>query len=121
HPFDIGASQQVRRVRTCDSWVLAATRMWHVRTRLTCWLDQRSNANVSTCGQINAGLFGLANGGITGAGLGEGRPNVVPHAESDFIYASLAEELGLVGAFAVLLLYLLLVQRAVRAAVGISD
>src|SRR5690625_7749800 len=80
-----------------------------------------SNANFSTCGQINAGLFGLANGGITGAGLGEGRPNGVPHAESDFIYASLAEELGLVGAFAVLLLYLLLVQRAVRAAVGISD
>ena len=101
--------------------VFAVTQMSHVRTRLTCWLDPMSNANFSTCGQSNAGLYSLANGGITGAGLGEGRPNVVPHAESDFIYASLAEELGLVGAFAVLLLYLLLVQRAVRAAVGISD
>src|SRR5690625_6724764 len=63
--------------------VFAATQMSHLRTRLTCWLDPMSNANFSTCGQINAGLFGLANGGITGAGLGESRPNVVPHAESD--------------------------------------
>lgn len=46
---------------------------------------------------------------------------MVPHAESDFIFASFAEELGMVGAFALLLLYLLLVQRAIRAAVGISD
>src|SRR5690625_5692007 len=42
--------------------VFAATQMSHVRTRLTCWLDPMSNANFSTCGQINAGLFGLANG-----------------------------------------------------------
>lgn len=101
--------------------VFAATQMSHVRRRLTCWLDPLSRENFDTCGQVNAGLFGLANGGITGAGLGDGRPNVVPHAESDFIYTSLAEELGLVGAFAVLLLYLLLVQRSLRAAVGISD
>ena len=101
--------------------VFAATQMSHVRRRLTCWLDPLSRENFDACGQVNAGLFGLANGGITGAGLGDGRPNVVPHAESDFIYTSLAEELGLVGAFAVLLLYLLLVQRSLRAAVGISD
>ena len=101
--------------------VFAATQMSHVQTRITCWLDPLSRANFSTCEQINQGLFGLANGGITGAGLGEGRPDVVPHAESDFIFASFAEELGMVGAFALLLLYLLLVQRAIRAAVGISD
>ncbi|MDN6328707.1 MAG: FtsW/RodA/SpoVE family cell cycle protein [Brachybacterium sp.] len=101
--------------------IFAATQMGHVRTRLTCWLDPLSSANYSACEQISQGLFGLANGGITGAGLGEGRPDVVPHAESDFIFASFAEELGMVGAFALLLLYLLLVQRALRAAVGISD
>lgn len=101
--------------------VFAAIQMGHVRRRIDCWLDPLSRENFDACGQVNAGLFGLANGGITGAGLGDGRPNVVPHAESDFIYTSLAEELGLVGAFAVLLLYLLLVQRAMRAAVGISD
>ncbi|WP_394216496.1 FtsW/RodA/SpoVE family cell cycle protein [Brachybacterium vulturis] len=101
--------------------IFAATQMGHVRTRITCWLDPLSNENYSLCEQINQGLFGLANGGITGAGLGEGRPDVVPHAESDFIFASFAEELGAIGAFALLLLYLLLVQRALRAAVGISD
>ncbi|MDN5820753.1 MAG: FtsW/RodA/SpoVE family cell cycle protein [Brachybacterium sp.] len=101
--------------------IFAATQMSHVRTRITCWLDPLSSANYSTCEQIAQGLFGLSNGGITGAGLGEGRPDVVPHAESDFIFASFAEELGMVGAFALLLLYLLLVQRALRAAVGISD
>ena len=101
--------------------IFAATQMGHVRTRITCWLDPLSSANYGSCEQISQGLFGLANGGLTGAGLGEGRPDVVPHAESDFIFASLAEELGMVGAFALLLIYLLLVQRALRAAVGISD
>ncbi|MGY5765472.1 FtsW/RodA/SpoVE family cell cycle protein [Brachybacterium sp. DNPG3] len=101
--------------------VFAATQLSHVQTRIKCWLDPLASANFDRCGQINAGLYGLANGGITGAGLGSGRPDVVPFADSDFIYSSLAEELGLVGAFAVLLLYLLLVERAVRAAVGISD
>src|SRR5699024_3743919 len=87
--------------------VFAATQMGHVRTRITCWLDPLSSANYSSCEQISQGLFGLSNGGLTGAGLGEGRPDVVPHAESDFIFASFAEELGMVGSFALLLLYLL--------------
>lgn len=101
--------------------VLAITQLSHVRTRLTCWLNPMEPENFDRCGQINNGLFGLANGGLMGTGLGEGRPNVVPFAHSDFIYASLAEEMGMVGAFAVLLLYLFLVQRALRSAVGISD
>jgi cell division protein FtsW (lipid II flippase) len=101
--------------------VFAATQMSHVRTRITCWLDPLSSANYSSCEQINQGLFGLASGGLVGTGLGKGRPDMVPHAESDFIFSSFAEEMGMVGAFALLLLYLLLVQRAIRAAVGISD
>ena len=101
--------------------VFAATQMSHVRTRITCWLDPLSGENYSSCEQISQGRFGLANGGLVGTGLGEGRPDMVPHAESDFIFSSFAEEMGMVGAFALLLLYLLLVQRAIRAAVGISD
>ena len=101
--------------------VFAATQMSHVRTRITCWLDPLSGENYSSCEQISQGLFGLANGGLVGTGLGEGRPDMVPHAESDFIFSSFAEEMGMVGAFALLLLYLVLVQRAIRAAVGISD
>ena len=101
--------------------IFAATQMSHVRTRITCWLDPLSSANYGSCEQISQGLFGLASGGLIGTGLGEGRPDMVPHAESDFIFSSFAEEMGMVGAFALLLLYLVLVQRAIRAAVGISD
>lgn len=101
--------------------IYAITQVSHVRVRLTCWLDPLSSANYDRCYQIDQGLFGLANGGITGAGLGQGRPHIVPFAHSDFIFSSLGEEMGLVGAFAVLLLYLLLTQRALRTAVGISD
>ena len=101
--------------------ILAITQLSHVRTRLTCWLEPMARENFDRCGQINNGIFGLANGGLLGTGLGNGRPNVVPYAHSDFIYSSLAEEMGMVGAFAVLMLYMFLVQRALRAAVGISD
>lgn len=101
--------------------LLAITQVNRVRVRLTCWLDPLSSANFDRCGQINQGLFGMANGGLTGAGLGDGRVNLVPFGHSDFIYTTWSEEVGLVGAFGLLLLFLLLVQRALRTAVGISD
>ena len=53
-------------------------------------------------------------GGLVGTGLGQGRPDLVPLAESDYIVASLGEELGLVGLFAILALYVLFVARAYR-------
>lgn len=61
-------------------------------------------------------MFGLAHGGLFGTGLGGGLPNIVPLAESDFIISAIGEELGLVGLFAVLALYLFLVSRALRIA-----
>jgi cell division protein FtsW (lipid II flippase) len=64
--------------------------------------------------QIVQGLFGLGNGGLFGTGLGQGRPDLTPAASSDFIVASLGEELGLVGVFAILCLYLLFVSRGFR-------
>ncbi len=44
--------------------------------------------------QLVQGLFGFANGGITGTGLGQGRPYITPVANADYIVASLGEELG---------------------------
>jgi cell division protein FtsW (lipid II flippase) len=61
-------------------------------------------------------MFGLAHGGLFGTGLGGGLPNIVPLAESDFIISAIGEELGLVGLFAVLALYLVLIFRALRVA-----
>jgi cell division protein FtsW (lipid II flippase) len=66
-------------------------------------------------------LFGLATGGIFGTGLGQGRPGIVPFANTDFIASSLGEELGLVGVMAVLTLYLIIVARGIRAAIGTRD
>ena len=71
--------------------------------------------------QLVQGLFGMASGGLLGTGLGEGRPDIVPFAESDFILASIGEELGLTGLFALLVLYALLVERGLRTAIGVRD
>ena len=67
------------------------------------------------------GLYGMASGGLLGTGLGQGRPDIVPFAESDFIASAIGEELGLTGMFALLLLYALLVERGLRTAIGVRD
>ena len=61
-------------------------------------------------------LFALANGGLTGTGLGIGDPGAIPAAHNDFIFAALGEELGLVGATAVLAAFVLLVGAGMRTA-----
>lgn len=105
--------------------VLAWSRFTHVQDRVTAWLDpfapQVYDAQRGSSYQLVQGLFGMASGGLTGTGLGAGRPDLVPYAESDFIVAALGEELGLVGLFAVLMLYLVLVQRGLRTAIGVRD
>lgn len=71
--------------------------------------------------QLVQGLFGLSSGGLFGTGLGQGHPGITPFANSDFIYTSLGEELGLVGLFAILLLYLTIITVGFWAAVRVSD
>jgi cell division protein FtsW (lipid II flippase) len=92
----------------------------HVRLRVEVWLDPWTYANDSGY-QIVQSLFGLANGGILGAGLGQGFPNLVPFASTDFIIAALGEELGVTGLIAMLLLYAILIERGLRAAVSVRD
>jgi cell division protein FtsW (lipid II flippase) len=67
------------------------------------------------------GLFGFASGGVIGTGFGAGHPSIVPLAESDYIVASLGEELGLVGIFAILSLYLLFISRGMRIGINGAD
>lgn len=97
--------------------LLAASRFSHVQNRLQAWLDpfnQQVYDSVGGSYQLVQGLFGLAEGGFIGQGLGAGQPQLVPLANSDYIVASLGEELGLIGLFALLALYLLLVSRGFR-------
>src|SRR5699024_269833 len=97
----------------------------HVAARFDAWLRpfdaEVFDREVGGSWQVVQGLFGLASGGILGTGWGEGRPDIVAYAESDFIFASLGEELRLTRLIAILLLYLVFVQRGLRAAIGSRD
>jgi cell division protein FtsW (lipid II flippase) len=93
----------------------------HVRARVDIWLHPFDPDVADRSYQLVQGLFGMASGGLLGTGLGEGRPGIVPFAESDFILAAIGEELGLTGVFALLVLYALLVERGLRTAVGVRD
>jgi cell division protein FtsW (lipid II flippase) len=99
---------------------LVASRFFdYVERRFEVWLDPFSNANYSAIGgsyQLVQGIFGMANGDVIGTGLGGGFPQLIPLAESDFIFAALGEELGLAGVFVILAVYLLLVYRGLRIA-----
>jgi cell division protein FtsW (lipid II flippase) len=99
---------------------LVASRFFdYVERRFEVWLDPFSSANYNSIGgsyQLVQGMFGLAHGDVIGTGLGGGFPQLIPLAESDFIFAALGEELGLAGVFVILAVYLLLVYRGLRIA-----
>jgi len=92
----------------------------HVRLRVSIWLDTWSYAQDESF-QLAQGLFGLASGGLLGSGWGNGYPELVPFAKSDFIADALGEELGLAGLFAVLLLYAVIIERGFRTSVAVRD
>lgn len=98
--------------------------MGHVQRRVSVWLNAFDPEIYQATGgslQIVEGLFGMADGGLFGTGLGAGSPYRVPLANSDMIIASFGEEIGLVGVTAIVLLFLLLVSRGLRAALGSRD
>ncbi|WP_264028971.1 FtsW/RodA/SpoVE family cell cycle protein [Cellulosimicrobium sp. SH8] len=105
--------------------VLAASTFGHVQARVDVWLHpfdaEIFGRSPGGSGQLVGGLFSLGNGGLFGTGWGAGYPRTVPYAFSDFIYASLGEELGLTGLIGILLAYLILVERGLRTAIGVRD
>jgi cell division protein FtsW (lipid II flippase) len=97
--------------------IVAYKALPYVADRIHTWLNAFSNANYNAVGgsyQVVQGLFGLAHGGLVGTGLGLGAPQKTPLSQSDFIFSSIGEELGLIGVFAILALYLLFVSRGLR-------
>lgn len=87
------------------------------RARFAAWLDPMAHADTAGY-QTVQGLIALGSGGWFGTGLGQGRGKwlYVPNAHTDFIYAIIGEELGLVGALAVLFLFAALAVAGVRTA-----
>ncbi len=104
-------------------WISVKTgALSHIQNRVAIWLDPMQYYDQTPgSGQLVEGLFGMAWGGLLGRGFGEGQPDRVPYAESDFIVASIGEELGLTGVIAVILLYGFIVERALRAALVCRD
>lgn len=104
--------------------VLATIVVPRVGQRVDLWLDPFAFFGEGTNDsgrQIVLSQFGMAWGGLLGRGFGEGSPWLVSYANSDFIMASIGEELGLTGVMAVLVLYGLIVERALRIALIARD
>ena len=112
----------------------------HVRERITIWLHPWTDHPVycalngkmlprQDCAsyQLVKSLYSVANGHYGGTGLGKGTfsttsgTQLIPYLNTDFIYSALAQELGLVGAAALLLVYMLFVARGMRVAMLGND
>ncbi|BAU86032.1 cell division protein ftsW [Streptomyces laurentii] len=95
----------------------------HVHSRVQDWLDPFASIRAGQGpGQLAQSLFAFAAGGMFGTGLGLGHSVLIGFAtKSDFILATVGEELGLVGLTAVFLLYALLVGRGYRAGLALRD
>ncbi|ANY05090.1 putative lipid II flippase FtsW [Pseudonocardia sp. HH130630-07] len=92
-------------------------------SRITAFLSPATADPLGPAYQATQALYALADGGLFGVGLGQGRAkwDYLPNAHNDFIFAIIGEELGLVGAFAVLGLFATLAYTGMRIAARNTD
>ncbi|MFD7439932.1 FtsW/RodA/SpoVE family cell cycle protein [Streptomyces sp. NPDC059909] len=110
--------------------VVVASFASHVQSRVAAWIDPfgcRETAPagsnmLNACDQMTQVLMSFGSGGVLGTGLGEGNSDLISFAaNSDFIFATVGEELGLAGVMAFLLLYGLIIERGIRTALAARD
>ncbi|MBC8015869.1 MAG: FtsW/RodA/SpoVE family cell cycle protein [Sporomusaceae bacterium] len=87
----------------------------HIQTRVDIWLNPWIDPSGRSY-QIVQSLFAFGSGGIMGSGLTYGFPSMIPEIHTDFIFTAIGEEMGLAGAGAVIIIYIIIVWRAFRAA-----
>jgi cell division protein FtsW (lipid II flippase) len=87
----------------------------HVQSRIAIWLDPWTDVTDQGF-QVVQATFALAWGGVAGTGPGLGNPDRIPLIETDFIFAAIGEELGLLGSVGLLSAYLLMVGAGLRIA-----
>jgi cell division protein FtsW (lipid II flippase) len=111
------------------AWYLG-THVPHVHDRVEAWqhpFDPRLYELPGGSYQLAQGIFAQADGGMFGTGFAQsllelpGGGTIIPVPESDFIYAVLTNELGLVGACALIAMYLLFVARGFKIAIAARD
>ena len=88
-----------------------------VALRINIWIDPWSTAN-SDAYQVVQSVMAVAAGGVFGQGIGQGQPTIIPVVHSDFAFAAIAEEWGLLGTLAVIAALAVLVVRGLRIAAG---
>ncbi|OPY57189.1 MAG: Lipid II flippase FtsW [Pelotomaculum sp. PtaU1.Bin035] len=92
----------------------------HVRARVETWLNPWPY--IDTTGyQVIQSIFAINSGGVLGTGLGLGYPKYIPAVHTDFIFSAICEELGLLGASAVIILFMLFVFRGIKIALKTKD
>ncbi|MDR0930394.1 MAG: FtsW/RodA/SpoVE family cell cycle protein [Clostridiales bacterium] len=97
----------------CAMSALAVKFVAHIQTRVGNWLNPF--ADPSNLGyQTTQSLFAIATGGFFGTGLGLGHPVFIPEVHSDFIFSAICEEMGVLGGFAIILLFMVLVYRGYK-------
>ena len=92
----------------------------HVKVRVRAWLDPWAYPDTDGF-QILQSIFNIADGGLLGTGLGAGFAQTIPEVETDFVFSAVASELGLLGATAVLLAFLVFVYRGTKIALLAED
>ncbi len=92
----------------------------HVGARVTIWLDPWRDG-LDSGFQVIQGQYAIASGGVFGTGLGYGNLSLIPEIQTDFVFAAIAEELGLLGTLGTLALYLLLTYRGLYIALRAAD
>ena len=80
----------------------------HVQRRVVAWIAPFQHYEDEGF-QIAQGIFGLGTGSLSGSGPGLGRPDLIPNAATDFVFAAVGEELGFAGTVAVIALYSLVI------------
>lgn len=89
----------------------------HIRNRVMIWLDPWKYAGDESY-QIVQGLYAMASGGYFGSGLFNGYPQYIPINKSDYIFAVIVEELGMIFALGIMIIYFLMFFRNIRAALN---
>lgn len=92
----------------------------HVHDRIEAWRDPFASADDAGFQTVQS-FYAFEAGGITGEGLGLGQPDAIPAVTTDYIFVAIGEELGLAGATAVVLLFVLFVFAGLQVAAGLND
>ncbi len=94
----------------------------HVKTRVKIWVDPFNPKTINDESyQVAQSLFAISAGGISGSGLARGHPDLIPYVQTDFIFSAYCEELGLLGAVSILMLYLLFALRGTKISMKVEE